>query len=205
MIVHDLGRTDFASADAAQRAAHAERLAGGPDQAFIMKLDPVLTLGRRADPGMIRVPQTDLDRLGVPVVRTDRGGEVTAHFPGQIVVFFVTRIAGRPGGLRRFVSDLERLALETAAEFGVAAMRVSGRPGLFTERGKLCSLGLCVQRGVTRHGIALNVAAAMPLFDLIHPCGLTDVRPTSLETELGRPVPLQVVKEVFIRRVDHFA
>ena len=142
----------------------------------------------------------ELARRGVDVVQTERGGNITCHFPGQLVVYPIFRIGRRTGGLHGFVHLLEETVIRTAAAFRVQAARWPGRPGVWIGHRKLCSLGLGVRRWVTFHGFALNVGRDLSLFDAITLCGLADARATSLCRERGDDaLSLQEVKDVCVR------
>ncbi len=160
------------------------RVAGrGPDALVLVEHAPVITLGRYADAaGVLTAPEA-LARLGIAVHRVERGGQVTYHGPGQVVGYPVLRLRDWGLGPRAHVTRLEEVMLRAATAFGVEARRVPGRPGVFTDRGKLGAVGVAVRRGVGFHGFALNVRPDLGHFRHIVPCGLADVAPTSLAAE----------------------
>lgn len=174
---YDLGRVEYDAARALQSRLAAERAAGVRDDLLLLlEHPPVLTVGRNAP-----LPASG----GVPVVRTDRGGKLTYHGPGQLVGYPVVALRAAGRGVRDFVARLERALCATAARFAVDATTVPGLPGVWTtsggERRKLASIGLAVRRGVTLHGCALNVdRRAEDGFAGLEPCGLPGVRMTSL-------------------------
>ena len=137
---------------------------------------------------------------GIELAHTLRGGNITCHFPGQLVAYPIFRVERRPGGLKGFFRDLEEVVIQALAAFGLAADRVDGRPGVWTPSGKICSIGIGVKRFVTFHGLSLNVSSDLGPFSLITLCGLSDARPTSLELELGREVSLKEVRDVLVQR-----
>ena len=189
LAVEWLGRIDYRDAWALQHELVAARAAGEiPDTVLLLEHPPVLTLGRQADPTFVRASEAELARRGIELIRVERGGEVTYHGPGQLVAYPIVRLAERGILLRPFVRALETAMIETCASYGVAAGRRDGYPGCWVGADgpaprKLGALGLRVERGVTYHGIALNVTTDLDDFDLIDPCGMPDVEVTSIARE----------------------
>jgi lipoyl(octanoyl) transferase len=169
-----LGRVGYDAARALQSRLANDRAAGAcGDVILLLEHPPVLTIGRNAAAPL---------GTALPVVRTDRGGNVTYHGPGQLVGYPVVALRAAGRGVRAFVARLEEALCDTAAAFGVAAHVRPGLPGVWTSPDrKLASIGLAVRRGVTLHGCALNVASSAETgFDGLDPCGLPGVRVTSL-------------------------
>lgn len=166
---------------------------GRPDQLVILEHDPVFTLGRNATPADIHMSEDFLAAQGVSVHRTDRGGEVTYHGPGQIVAYPICNLRGGREDVGRLVRGLEEAMIRTAAEFGVTADRLKGAPGIWVEtpRGleKLGAIGLHLSRWITTHGIAFNVCPNLDHFRWITPCGFTDKGVCSLGSLLGGQAP----------------
>jgi lipoyl(octanoyl) transferase len=164
-----------------------------PDQLVILEHDPVFTLGRNATPADIHVSDDFLATQGVSVHRTDRGGEVTYHGPGQIVAYPICNLRGGREDVGRLVRGLEEAMIRTAADFGVVADRLKGAPGIWVEtpRGleKLGAIGLHLSRWITTHGIAFNVCPNLAHFRWITPCGFTDKGVCSLASLLGGAAP----------------
>ena len=186
-----LGRIDYRAAWQLQHELVAARSSDQlADQLLLLEHPPVLTLGRQSDPAHVRAPMEELHRRGVELIRVERGGEVTYHGPGQLVAYPIVKLAQRGVLLRPFVRALEQAMIETAAGYGVAASRRDGYPGCWCAAPgepprKLGALGLRVERGVTYHGIALNVTTNLSDFRLIDPCGLSEVEVTSIAREGG--------------------
>jgi lipoyl(octanoyl) transferase len=186
-----LGRIDYAAAHALQKRLAGERAGDRiPDQLLLLEHPPVLTLGRTADPAHVRADPATLAARGIDVVRVERGGEVTYHGPGQLVAYPIIALAGRGLMIRPFVRALERALTATCAAEGVLAAPREGHPGCWCDPDgvaprKIAALGLRVERGVTYHGIALNVTTRLADFDLIDPCGMTGVTSTSIAAERG--------------------
>jgi lipoyl(octanoyl) transferase len=186
-----LGRVDYRAAHALQRRLAAERAAGTiGDQLLLLEHPPVLTLGRNANPAHVLATPDDLRARGMEVVQVERGGEVTYHGPGQLVAYPILALSQRGLMIRPLVRALEAALVATCAAHGVAAARRDGHPGCWcdpdgSDPRKIGALGLRVERGVTYHGIALNVTVDLADFSLIDACGMPGIRSTSIATELG--------------------
>jgi lipoyl(octanoyl) transferase len=182
----------YHEAHAWQKRLVDERATGAiGDQLLLLEHPPVLTLGRHADPSHIRAGADQLVARGIEVHRIERGGEVTYHGPGQLVAYPIVKLHERGLLVRPLVRALEAALVETCAEFGVATARREGHPGCWcapegAQPRKIGALGLRVERGVSYHGIALNVSTDLADFDLIDPCGMPDTVSTSIYRELGR-------------------
>lgn len=150
----------------------------------------VVTLGRRGDVGSLLVSREELFRRGIDLVQADRGGDVTYHGPGQLVVYPILDLRSRRLRIGDYVRGLEAALIDTAGAYGVAARRVEGRPGVWIDEAtKLASIGVRVSAGVSRHGLALNVATDLGDFETIVPCGLAGTSMTSLARELAGAGP----------------
>lgn len=192
------GPVPFAEALALQRDAHAARRAGtGPDTLFLLEHAPVITLGPRTGAGDLLAGEEALRRAGVEVVRTDRGGGITFHGPGQLVAYPVLDL--RSWGLRPrdYLRFLEGIVVGVLAEVGVEAGLVEGRTGVWAGGGKVCAMGVRVAGGVSLHGLALNVATDLGGFGAIVPCGLRDAGVTSLERILGSAPAMEEMMDRF--------
>jgi len=193
LAVHWLGRVPYREAWDRQKALVRARIAGEiPDQLMLLEHPPVITLGRHADEGNVRATEEFLVAVGVELHRVERGGEVTYHGPGQLVVYPIVRLADHDLLVISFVRLLERAMAETAAEYGVTAGRRRGYPGCWCDPDgprprKIGALGVRVERGVSYHGIALNITTDLAGFNLINPCGIPDVTVTSIAREAGWP------------------
>lgn len=187
-----LGRIGYRDAWDLQRrlaAARADERIG--DQLLLLEHPAVLTLGRNATEGHILAPADVLEARGIEVLRVERGGEVTYHGPGQLVAYPILALSQRGLLLRPLVRALEGALADTCAAHGVAAGRRDGHPGCWCDPDgplprKIGALGIRVERGVTYHGIALNVTTDLRDFDLIDPCGMPGVTSTSIAREAGR-------------------
>ena len=188
-----LGRIDYHDALALQKrllAARADEAIG--DQLLLLEHPPVLTLGRTSDPAHIRADPATLAARGIEVVRVERGGEVTYHRPGQLVAYPIIALAPRGLMVRPLVRILEAALAATCAAHGVGAGRRDGHPGCWCDPDgpdprKIGALGLRIERGVSYHGIALNVTVDLTDFALIDACGMPGVISTSIARERGEP------------------
>ncbi len=164
------------------------------DRLLLLEHFPVYTIGRGGDEANLLASPGRLRELGATLVRIDRGGDITFHGPGQLVAYPIVELHDALD-LRRYVRTLEAAIIATASRFDVAAGRVDGMAGAWVagER-KLAAIGVRVRRGVTTHGLALNVNTDLRWFDEMIPCGLRDKGVTSLERELGHRVPMEAVE-----------
>lgn len=171
------------------------------DRLLLLEHEPVYTIGRGGDAANMLAGPERRAELGAELVRIDRGGDVTFHGPGQLVAYPIVELRD-PLDLRRYVRALEAAVIATAAATGVAAGRVDGRPGVWVDgERKLAAIGVRVRRGVTTHGLALNVSTELRWFDEMIPCGIPDCQVTSLERELGRGVDMEGVADELAGRL----
>jgi lipoate-protein ligase B len=187
-----LGRADYRSVwDLQKRLAAARADDEIPDRLLLVEHPAVLTLGRQADASHVLATPAVLARRGIEVLRVERGGEVTYHGPGQLVAYPIIGLGRRGLLLRPFVRALEEAMIATCAAYGVIAERREGHPGCWVDADgpdprKTGALGIRVERGVSYHGIALNVDPDLADFDLIDACGMPGVASTSIAAEAGR-------------------
>jgi lipoyl(octanoyl) transferase len=190
-----LGRVPFAATVRVQEALRAQVLDGdAPETLLLCEHDPVVTLGRSANPANVLAPRDDLARRGVEVHAASRGGDVTYHGPGQLVGYPIVRLRA---GVIGHVTAMARAIAAVLGELGIDASWRRETPGLWIagaggDRGrKICAFGVHVHRRVAIHGFALNVGGALDGFNLIVPCGLATSRTTSIAAEIGagRSVP----------------
>jgi len=184
------GLVDYQEAWDLQRKIHAEVASGSrPNSLLLLEHPSVYTAGRRTD---------DAERPtdGTPVIDVDRGGRITWHGPGQLVGYPIVKLQN-PTELVGFVRELESALISVCADFGITAVRVDGRSGVWIQdsRGdrKIAAIGIRVAKGVTMHGFALNVNPDLAAFGQIVPCGIADADVTSLEIELGRTITIDEV------------
>jgi lipoyl(octanoyl) transferase len=171
------------------------------DRLLLLEHDPVYTLGRGGDAANLLATSERLAELGAELVRIDRGGDITFHGPGQLVAYPIVELRD-PLDLRRYVRALESAVIASAFELGVRAGRREGLPGVWVdERRKLAAVGVRVRRGVTTHGLALNVSTDLGWFGEMIPCGIPGCEVTTIEREVGRPIPMPVVRDAVARNL----
>lgn len=195
----------YPAAQAAQAEMAARRGRGEcPDTLLLLQHPPTITLGRRTDEADLRTPETVLLERGIAVERVDRGGEITAHGPGQAVGYPVLDLREHGQDLHRYLRDLEEVIIDTLAEYGLTGGRVPGLTGVWVEGRKIAAMGIKVSRWVSTHGWALNVSNDLSVFrqDIV-PCGITDRDVTSLAECLGANCPR--LAEVQTRLAGNFA
>lgn len=194
----DLGLIPHGDAEKIQLQRLNQVMEGTASEAlYLLEHPPVVTLGRQGGLDNLLISEDALRQTGTEIVQTARGGNITCHYPGQLVVYPVIRIEKRRGGIKKFFHDMEETAIRTASHFGVEATRSEGRPGVWVGPGKLCSIGIGVKKWITYHGLSFNVSRDMKLFDAITLCGLHGAHPTSLSREAGRDIDIEEVKDVF--------
>jgi lipoyl(octanoyl) transferase len=188
-----LGRIGYREAWQLQKELVDQRAEGAiADRLLLLEHDAVLTLGRQASEAHVLASPRELRRRGIEVIRVERGGEVTYHGPGQLVAYPIIRLADRGILVRPLVAALEEAMIETCARLGVETFRRDGHPGCWVDGGrgrphrKIGALGLRIERGVSYHGIALNIDSDLRDFELIDPCGEPGLVSTSVAEELGR-------------------
>jgi lipoyl(octanoyl) transferase len=165
------------------------------DRLLLVEHFPVYTIGRGGDEANLLASPARLRELGAELIRVDRGGDITFHGPGQIVAYPIVELRD-PLDLRRFVRSLEEAIIATVAAFGVEARLEPGLVGVWVDgRRKLAAIGVRVRRGVTTHGLALNVNTDLRWFDEMIPCGIADREVTSLARELGHQVDAASVED----------
>ena len=183
----ELPLTPYAEAQALQAECAAARRDGRltADLFILLEHPPVFTLGRNGGRENLTVSDAFLEQAGVEVAASERGGNITYHGPGQIVGYPIMDLQAARLGVADYVRRLEAVMLRVAAVFDVAAGRSERNSGIWVGPRKLGSIGLCLRRGVTFHGFALNANNALEPFDWINPCGMADIGMTSLRRERG--------------------
>lgn len=161
------------------------------DTLILLEHPPVLTTGRRDQAHNILI---DPEQQGVPVIRTNRGGEVTYHGPGQMVGYLIVDLAQFSRRVKQFVHNLEEVFVRVLdRHYGIRAERHDAHRGVWVGQDKIVAVGLAIERGITMHGFAFNVNTDLSHFDWIVPCGIRDRGVTSLEKLTGRTWPLDEV------------
>lgn len=204
MQVLDLGRLDYQSAWDRQLEVHSDVLSGGEDTLILVEHDPVLTLGANFHEANLLLDRAGYAGRGIDVVRTDRGGDVTYHGPGQLVIYPIFDLTRHGKDLHKWMRDLEETMIVTCREFGILAGRLAEvNTGAWVGEKKIAAIGVKVKKWVSLHGIAINCDNDLGVFDLIVPCGVVGHGVTSLSLELGREVGIVEVKPVVVRAFEH--
>ena len=194
----NLGLIDYPEAWALQQKLVAARVANHIDHDILLFLEhpAVFTLGRRGGLENLLVSESYLKDSGIPVIQVERGGVITYHGPGQIVVYPIMNLHRRRIGVKDFVAAMEEAMLQTAGNWNIAAGRNSINSGIWVGRQKMGSIGIALRKGVSFHGLALNVNLDLTPFSWIQPCGLQGVSMTSMRQELGQEMQMDEVRNV---------
>ena len=192
----ELPLTPYEEAQALQVDCVAARRDGrlATDLFILLEHPPVFTLGRNGGRENLTVSDAFLEQAGVAVVASERGGNITYHGPGQVVGYPVIDLQAARLGVADYVRALEEVMLRVAAAFDVTAERNARNSGIWVGTRKLGSIGLCLRRGVSFHGFALNAINGLEPFGWINPCGMADVAMTSLKQERGQAMTMAALR-----------
>jgi lipoate-protein ligase B len=194
----NLGMIDYNHAWKLQSDLVAAKVNRSNNQDIILFLEhpAVFTLGRRGGRDHLLVSESFLKQSGIPIVQVERGGYITFHGPGQLVVYFIINLEARRLGVTDFVEALEEIMLRTVRTWGLTAQRNKKNPGIWMGNSKMGSIGIALRKGISFHGLALNVNVDLTPFAWIQPCGLPGVSMTSVKQERGKEIPMDVVRNV---------
>ena len=181
MEVRRLGRVEYEPTWHAMQAFTATRTPETPDELWIVEHPPVYTLGQAGKPEHI------LEDVGIPIVKIDRGGQVTYHGPGQVVIYLLLDLPRLKIKVRELVTAIEQAVIDFLAAHGVHAERRAGAPGVYVGEAKVAALGLKIKNGCSYHGLALNVDMDLHPFTAINPCGYAGLKVTQTR-DLGVPL-----------------
>lgn len=170
VVIKHLGRVDYAPVFAEMQAFTAKRTADTPDELWIVEHEPVYTLGQAGKPEHI------LRDVGIPLVQIDRGGQVTYHGPGQVVIYLLLDLPRLKIKVRELVTAIEQAVIDLLAPYGVTAERRDGAPGVYVGDAKIAALGLRIRNGCSYHGVSLNVDMDLSPFNAINPCGYAGLK-----------------------------
>ncbi|MBT8556880.1 lipoyl(octanoyl) transferase LipB [Polynucleobacter paneuropaeus] len=187
MLVKQLGLVDYVPTYEAMRKFTQQRNSDTPDEIWVLEHQPVFTLGLAGDPQNLHSPSAD-----IPLVEVDRGGEITYHGPGQIVIYLLLDLKRLRIFVKELVSRIEQALIDTLSEYGLKAERQLGAPGIYiaAQEGipkewmgaKIAALGLKVSKSHSYHGLALNVSTDLAAFARIHPCGYAGLKTVDMQT-----------------------
>ena len=186
-LVKHLGLADYASTYEAMRLFTKERDSTTADEIWVLEHPPVFTLGLAGDASNLHSPSNQ-----IPLVQVDRGGEITYHGPGQIVIYLLLDLKRLGIYVKELVSQIEQALIDTLSDFGIKAERHPGAPGIYVSKqsgvpvewvgAKVAALGLKVSKSCSYHGLALNVATDLEAFGRIHPCGYEGLKTVDMQT-----------------------
>jgi lipoyl(octanoyl) transferase len=199
-VVRRLGRLDYLTAFAAMQAFTDARDATTLDELWVLEHPPVFTLGMNGKPEHLLAPGD------IPVIQVDRGGQVTYHGPGQLVVYVLLDLRRTQRGVRQLVTLLEQSVVDLLAFYGIQGYARPEAPGVYVNQAKIAALGLRIRRGCSYHGLSLNVAMDLEPFQRINPCGYPGLQVTQL-CELGIAADQLVIQErlvsLLLRRLGY--
>jgi lipoate-protein ligase B len=200
----DLGKIDYDDAHRFQLDCVNYRLLeeGRSDMFIVTEHPPVFTLGKRGGLRSLTVSQEYITNQGVGIVQTERGGDITYHGPGQVVVYPIIHLRESKLSIKDYVDLLEDVMISCAGDFGVTAARDPRNRGIWVGNNKIGSIGIRVRHGVTFHGLAFNVTLDFEHFGWIQPCGLSGVGVTSLAEEVAGTVVFADVKDSIIGHLE---
>lgn len=190
-LVRDLGPQPYEPVWRAMQRFTDARTVDTPDELWVVEHEPVFTLGQAGKAEHVLMPGD------IPVIHVDRGGQVTYHGPGQIVVYPLLDLKRLKVGVREYVERIEQAVIDTLGEWNIGASRRDGAPGVYVAGAKVAALGIRVRRGCTFHGLAFNVAMDLEPFSRINPCGYEGLQVTSV-LDLGGPSGMDAVKPVLL-------
>ncbi|VXC05255.1 lipoyl-protein ligase [Luteimonas sp. 9C] len=193
-IVRQLGRQPYEPVWRAMQRFTDARGADDADELWVVEHDPVFTLGQAGKPEHVLAPGD------IPVVQVDRGGQVTYHGPGQLVVYPLLHLPRLKIGVREYVCRIEQSIIDTLGDWNIDAVRRAGAPGVYVNDAKIAALGIRVRRGCTFHGLAFNVAMDLEPFQRINPCGYAGLQVVSL-SDLGGPSSPQAVAPMLLENL----
>ncbi|MHB1653591.1 MAG: lipoyl(octanoyl) transferase LipB [Desulfitobacteriaceae bacterium] len=192
----DLGFQAYQETYAIQQVINQRRIDGlNGDVLILVEHTPTLTIGRNGGLQNILAPRELLRREGITVHEIERGGNVTYHGPGQLVAYPILDLSQRNKDLHRYARQLEEVIIKTLAYYGIKGRRREGYPGVWVGDEKIAFLGVAVNKWVTKHGFAFNIACNLNHFKLIVPCGIPNCKVTSLAKMLGREPDFHQVSE----------
>lgn len=190
-----LGTLDYQDAWDRMRKFNEQRTQATKDEIWIVEHPPVFTLGLNGKADHI------LDAKNIPVIKSDRGGQVTYHGPGQLVAYILMDLERRHWGVKKLVDKIEQSIIELLSEYSIDASRKEGAPGVYVNDAKIAALGLRVKRGCSYHGLSLNVEMDLSPFQQINPCGYADLESTQM-SELTPGVDPRDVKTKLITHLN---
>ena len=219
IIVRNLGSVDFEESFKIQKQIQNEIIdiklnnrknnlnLSSPNYLLFMEHNHVYTLGNSGDDKNLLFNEKELDKKGIKFIKTNRGGDITYHGPGQLVCYPIFDLENFYTDIHRYLRDLEEIIVGTLDHFGIVAFGNPNETGVWLDIGsknerKICAMGIKVSRWVTMHGLALNVNTDLSYFEGIIPCGINNKGVTSINNELSQKVDLKKVREIMIKNFE---
>tara|TARA_B100000530_G_C15826719_1_gene435716 strand:+ start:137 stop:841 length:705 start_codon:yes stop_codon:yes gene_type:complete len=219
VIVRNLGSVDFEESFKIQKQIQNEIIdiklnnrknnlnLSTPNYLLFMEHNHVYTLGNSGDDKNLLFNEKELDKKGIKFIKTNRGGDITYHGPGQLVCYPIFDLENFYTDIHRYLRDLEEIIVGTLDHFGIVAFGNPNQTGVWLDIGsknerKICAMGIKVSRWVTMHGLALNVNTDLSYFEGIIPCGINNKGVTSINNELSQKVDLKKVREIMIKNFE---
>jgi lipoyl(octanoyl) transferase len=200
-LLTDIGTTEYAFAWELQKILHQERVAGNiPDIILFTEHRNTYTIGKSGGDNHLLAGEDELARGSISVFKTDRGGDITYHGPGQIVCYPIIDLNNYYQDIHRYLRDLEEVVIRTLEHYGIQGSREPEYTGVWVDGEKICAIGVKVSRWVTMHGFAFNVNTDLSYFGRIIPCGIFHKGVTSLAEILGRTIELSEVRKVLAEK-----
>lgn len=198
-----LGRTKYSDAWEIQKKIFGARRDGNiGDVLLLTEHEPVYTLGTGANENHVLAGEAELHARNIDLHRIDRGGDVTFHGPGQLVVYPILDLNGYYTDVHRYLRELEAVIIGSLGDFYITAERLDGYTGVWVGTEKIAAIGVKIQRWITMHGFALNVSTDLTYFDRIIPCGIFHKGVTSMEQVTGRQVCVDDVAHVVVKKFE---
>lgn len=194
---------DYQNGFALQKILQQQVLSSSEEQYILMLEHPhVFTTGKRGFGDHLKHPETFFHQLGIDLIQTDRGGLVTYHGPGQLVIYFIIDLTTLSLSIKQFVTHLETTIIQTLKQCGIVAKREPEYRGIFVGEDKICAIGMQQTRQVTTHGIALNINTNLKYFNWITPCGIDDKGVTSINHLIKDEISQKNIIDIFLNQLE---
>lgn len=202
-VLYWLGLTEYGEAYDIQKKLWAQKMNGQTEDALLLlEHPPTFTIGKSGKLDNLLLDKEELAERGISLYFIDRGGDITYHGPGQMVVYPIIDLKNRGKDIHRYIRDLQEIVIRTLADLTIEARRDGKHVGVWVGNDKIAAIGVRVSRWITMHGLALNVNPSLEHFSFINPCGILDRGVTSIARVLSREVPMEVVASGL---VHHFS
>lgn len=198
-MILDLGVIDYDNALKLQRELVNKRRARQiNDSLLIVEHPPVFTIGRSGSRDNLLAKEEYLSSRSINVINVDRGGDITFHSPGQLVIYPILDLKERSRDLHKYLRDLEEVGIKFLQRYSIFGNRVAGSTGIWVLDKKIGSIGIAAKDWVTYHGMSININNDLKFFSMINPCGMKDIEVTSLQEVLGQEIPMNLAKKAML-------